>query len=304
MTHLLLAAPGRDVDRFAPLVDAYRANDVDVEILSYADRMPDWDTLVASAANRDAVLLAGPGQFAPRTALRAPFLDARNGRRVPVGWCPLKDRESTDRFVRTAARVQQRARDRRTVAVLGQWHPRYLHLADRIQTLLAGRTRTFRWTGEVIARDGLVRALGSGLGLGIYVGHGRAVGWVGYAGTRAGHFDDFRGEPLGGVVSLCCRTASRRRVGISYAEALPLKGVAAASLGAVTETRHTDNTRWAVRLCEVLASHVDTIGELVVRSAPPNASAFLPYRIIGDPLAPLAAERAGERRARAVPTYP
>ena len=100
------------------------------------------------------------------------------------------------------------------------------------------------------------------------------------------------------------RTASRRRTGLSYAEALPLQGVTAATFGAVGETRHTDNTRWAVRLCEAVACGVETIGELVVRSAPPSASACAPYRIIGDPLAPLSAERAGERRARAIPTYP
>jgi hypothetical protein len=140
--------------------------------------------------------------------------------------------------------------------------------------------------------------------LGIYVGHGRPIGWVGYRGLRAHHFEHFGGEPLGAIVSLCCRTASRRRTGLSYAEALPLAGVAAASFGAVTDTRHTDNTRWAVRMCETVLEGVDTIGELVVRSAPPSASATSAYRIMGDPLAPLSAPRTGETRARAVRTYP
>jgi hypothetical protein len=156
----------------------------------------------------------------------------------------------------------------------------------------------------VIGRDEVIDALGSGLGLAIYVGHGRSVGWVGYRGLRARHFDSFRGEPMGGVVSLCCRTASRRRTGLSYAESLPLRGVTAASFGAVSETRHTDNTRWAIRICETLALGVDTLCELIARSAPPNSSATAPYRLIGDPFAPLAAENSGAKRAGAIPTYP
>ena len=171
--------------------------------------------------------------------------------------------------------------------------------------LVEGRVRA----GDVedpraVTRDELVEALGSGVGLAIYVGHARSTGWVGYRGLRARHFDSFHGEPLGGIVSLCCRTASRRKTGLSYAEALPLEGVTAASFGAVTETRHTDNTRWAMRICETLSSGVDTLGELIVRSAPPNYSATTPYRLIGDPLAPLAAEHVGAKRAATISTYP
>ena len=185
--------------------------------------------------------------------LKAPFALDRGGRRVPVAWLPVTSPAALRRFAATAARVHRRARQRTTVALLGQWHPRYLHLADRIEKLLDRRVRTFRWTSEVIGRDEVVQALGSGLGLALYVGHGRSVGWVGYRGLRAHHFASFRGEPLGGVVSLCCQTASRRSTELSYAESLPLQGITAASFGAVTETRHTDNTRWAVRICDTLA---------------------------------------------------
>jgi hypothetical protein len=180
----------------------------------------------------------------------------------------------------------------------------YLRLSERIELLLKQPIQSFRWTSDVISREAVVDGLGVGLGLAIYLGHGRPSGWVGYYGMRKRHFDAFRGEPLGSMLSLCCQTASRRRIGLSYAEALPLMGVAAASFGAVTETRHTDNTRWAVRICECLNSGVKTIGELLVRAAPANASATLPYRLIGDPLAPLEAEIAGAQRAAAVPTYP
>lgn len=300
----MLAVPRGQIGRFHDLLDAYGETDIRVRLLPYTDAMPGWAELAAQCEDTDAVLLAGSARFAPRTTLPGPFLTMDDGRRVPAGWVPLRNPQTTDRFVKAAARVHRRSRERKTVALLGQWHPRYLHLADRIETLLEGRARTFRWTGEVIMRDDVVGALGSGLGLGIYVGHGRSVGWVGYAGMRARHFSAFRGEPLGGLVSLCCHTASRRRTSLSYSEALPLEGVTAAAFGAVGATLHTDNTRWAVRLCEVVRSGVDTIGDLIVRSAPPNPRASAQYRIVGDPLAPLAAGRGGEKRARAIPTYP
>jgi hypothetical protein len=90
---------------------------------------------------------------------------------------------------------------------------------------------------------------------------------------------------------------------LSYSEALPLLGVVAASFGATSDTLHTDNTRWAVALCDVLSAGASTIGELIVRAAP-SAGAVAPYRLIGDPLAPLAVPRKAVARAAAVPVYP
>jgi hypothetical protein len=204
--------------------------------------------------------------------------------------------------------VQRRAEQQVSVALLGQWHPQYLRVADRIESLLASRLALLRWTGEVIGREALLPALRTGLGLALYVGHGRPVGWVGYHGVRGHHFATASGtrdrEPLGALLSLCCRTASRRRVGLSYAEALPLQGVAAASLGATTDTLHTDNTRWAVGLCDALLAGARRIGELVVRGAPVSPEACAPYRLIGDPMAPLACEHIAVARAAAVPTWP
>jgi hypothetical protein len=217
---------------------------------------------------------------------------------------PIKNSATNRRFADAAARVQQRARQKSTVALLSQWHPRYLRMSDRLESLLHQPIETFRWTGDIITREGVVDGLSSGLGMALYVGHGRPVGWVGYYGMRTHHFESFSGQPLGALLSLCCRTASRRRTGLSYTEALPLLGVTASAFGAVTETRHTDNTRWAVRICECLSEGVDTLGELIVRAAPPNSSATTPYRLIGDPLAPLAAEFIGAERAAAVVTYP
>lgn len=301
---LRFAVPRGAVADFVPLLEAWEADGVRVEVVLYGAVMPTADRLVVRGDGLDAVVLAGSARFAPSTVLPGPFLDLRDGRRVPTAWLPLRLGAETRRFAVAAARVRRRARQRRTLAVLGQWHPRYLHLADRIEALLAGKVTTFRWTGDRIGTDEMVAALGTGLGLAVYVGHGRPVGWVGYHGVRARHFEQFDGEPLGGMVSLCCRTASRRRTSLSYVEALPLLGVTAASFGAITETRHTDNTRWAVGICDTLASGADTIGDLLVRAAPADRSASAPYRLVGDPLAPLASARSSAQRARAVVTFP
>ncbi|MFN8301661.1 MAG: C25 family cysteine peptidase [Saprospiraceae bacterium] len=301
---LLFVVPQTHRADFAELVLAWHAHGIAVEVLEYGEERPDVVELAARRAPLDAVLLAGPARFAPSTVLPGPIVHNAEGRAIPAAWFPIKSREANLRFAATAARVHRRGRQTSSVALLGQWHPRYLRLADRIETILQKDLPTFRWTGERIGRDEVVAALGAGLGLALYVGHGRPAGWVGYYGLRSHHFDTFDGEPLGGMLSLCCLTASRRRNGLSYAEALPLRGVTAASFGAVKPTLHTDNTRWAVRICEALTSGAQSLGELIASAAPPNPSAVLPYRLIGDPLAPLCAEKAGAQKAARVKVYP
>lgn len=302
---LLFVVPKTQRADFSELTDAWQAHGIGVEVIEYGDTWPNVAELTAQFPDLDAVLLAGPARFAPRTALPGPILENGAGRKIPAAWFPIRNPESTRRFAAAAAAVHRRPRQTPGVALLGQWHKRYLRLADRLETLLQNELPTLRWTGELIGREEVVKALGSGLGLALYVGHGRPAGWVGYYGMRAHHFEHFDGEPLGGMLSLCCLTASRWRTGLSYSEALTLQGVAAASFGAVKPTLHTDNTRWAVRICEALTSDgVGSLGELIVRAAPPNPSAVQPYRLIGDPLAPLVARKEGLRRAKKVKIYP
>ncbi len=289
---------------FAELLEAYHEHGIGVEVASYESAWPDVPAMAAQRPHLDAVLLAGSARFAPSTVLPGPAVTNGSGRLIPAAWLPIKTHATNQRFAAAAARVHRRARQTTSVALLGQWHPRYLRLADRVEALLQTSLNTFRWTSEVIGRQEVVAALGSGLGLALYMGHGRPVGWSGYYGMRTHHFEAFAGEPLGGLLSLCCLTASRRRTGLSYAEALPLLGVTASAFAAVKPTLHTDNTRWAVRICEALATGADTLGELIVRALPPNPSAVAPYRLIGDPFAPLSAENSGAKKARRVPTYP
>jgi hypothetical protein len=293
-------------------VAAWQDAGIDVEIDAFAGPAPDIGARVASAQpGLDAALLVSSARRAPGTSLPSPFAQRPDGRRIPLAWLPYRDDVGLRRFAAMAAHVQRRGGEQRAVALLGQWLPNYLRVSDRMVRITdAGGVRAFRWTGDAITREGMIDALGCGLGVGLYVGHGRPVGWAGYHGVRAHHFEvpipnharvPMR-EPMGAILSLCCRTASRRRVAISYAESLPLLGVAAASFGAVGDTLHTDNTRWAVGVCAALAEGVRTVGELLVRAAPSSPSGLASYRLIGDPLAPLGSADRSVRRASRVRT--
>ncbi|HOX26111.1 MAG TPA: C25 family cysteine peptidase [Candidatus Krumholzibacteria bacterium] len=303
---LLCAVPRGHAADLAPLFAAYAARRVEVRSWLYGGDVPEEPALGAAAADCDAVLLVGRGERAPGTVLSGPVLATASGRRIPIGWVPVVDRASLARFVSTAVRLHERAHSVPSVALLAQRHPRFLRLTDRIEAILDGgeRRRTvFRWTSDALVREDLIRALASGLGSAIYVGHGRPTGWTGYYGLRARHFDGFTGEPLGALIALCCRTASRRRTRLSFAEALPLKGVCGAVFGAVSATLHTDNTRWAVRLSDAYLHGARTLADLVLAALPATARQVAPYRILGDPLCPLRAPARGLRRARAVEVY-
>ena len=150
--------------------------------------------------------------------------------------------------------------------------------------------------------DDVVKALETGLGLGLSSDMGAVGGGLSRY-TRSALLR-FSWRSSGWHLSGVRRTASRLWVGLSYAESLPLRGVAAAAFGAIAATLHTDNTRWVVGLCEMLKQRVESVGELVIRSAPLQASASAPYRLLGDPLAPVSAAFAGAQRASAVRTYP
>ncbi len=290
-----------------PLREAYVAAGIRVREVRTGGGVPPSAALPDLVGAADALLLVGDRRRSPRTALPGPVLRLAAGRAVPAGWLPDAGPEALGRFARAAAHVHRREQAQVGVAVLSQWNPRYLRLAARIETLISqgeGALPAFRWSSDLLLREAMIDGVGSGLGLAIYVGHGRPIGWVGYRGTRAHHFPAESGEPLGALFSLCCLTASRRRTGLSFAEALPLQGRAAATLGAVRSTLHTDNTRWAVRLCTGLRQGARTVGDLVTRALPPTASAVDGYRLIGDPLAPLATPAAALDRARAIEVFP
>jgi acyl carrier protein len=188
--------------------------------------------------------------------------------------------------------------------VLSQWHPQYLRLAHRIEHLLQHEgLPVFGWTSDIVYREDMARGLRAGLAAAVYVGHGRPVGWVGYYGTRIHHLQAEAGEALGVLLMLCCRTASRCRTSLSFAESVPLKGIAGAAFGAIGPTTHLDNTRWAVGLCAALGKGARTVGELIIQAMPTSPQAYKSYRLLGDPVAPIVAAASAIEQASVIPVF-
>ena len=260
------------------------------------------EALCEAAAGADGLLLVGDRRRAPRTALPGPFLVDPAGRAVPAGWLPDLG-PGLEVFAKAAARVQRRAGPPGPLAVLGQWEPRYLQLAGRLEANLCRGGEppfpVYRWTSERITRADVVSGLRLGLGIGIYFGHGRPRGWAGYHGLRARHLVEAGGEPLGALLSVTCLTANRHRVGLSFSEAVVTGGAAAAAVGAVDVVAHVDNMRWMLGLADALRSGESRLGPALL-AASTRSLARTPYRIVGDPLALLAGTAEGTRRAERV----
>lgn len=275
----------------SPLLEVYREK-YGLVLLDHEGKIPDINQIAEFARDKEAILLIGNRRRAPRTVLPAPVIKNKDSQWIPCSWLPYVDNESLINFANAAVIVHTRNKfNKCTVALLGQYQERFLNLSDRIEFLLNRdniQVNVKRWTSDYIVREDLMENLEQGLGISIYVGHGRPVGWVGYHGTRIHHFPEVNPQPIGAMFSLSCTTASRRRIGLSFAEALPLRGMCAASFGAVENTYHTDNARWSIKLCESLEKRIpNTIGEFIVNSLPSSYKAITPYRLIGDPMAPL-----------------
>jgi hypothetical protein len=103
------------------------------------------------------------------------------------------------RFGEVIGKVHSRKKEIPSLALLSQRHPRYLSLSERMRDILKAdrKYKVFQWNAERVYREDMLTGLASGIGAAIYFGHGRPVGWVGYYGLRAHHFDGLSGEPLG-----------------------------------------------------------------------------------------------------------
>lgn len=301
--HLLLVYPTDMRLAGKCLSEAYSSLNIVTTCIEYSGRPPAVDFYTGHLNNTiNAVLVIGKKAYSPSTVLPGPFLFFQHTK-IPAAWLPLQKEDDIHTFIQTLKKVHHRKKSVPGMALLAQWHPQYLRLTQRMTDLLEDQIPVFKWTGDVITRENVVHALGSGLGMGIYFGHGRPVGWVGYYGMRSHHFEDFKGNPMGCMLSLCCKTASRKRTGLSYTEALPLMGVSAAAFGAVRETRHTDNMKWAIRICDAMNEGIDNLGDLLLYAEPPNIEAVEHYRIIGDPFAPLYSDMGSIKKAKAVAVF-
>lgn len=311
MTLLVEASPGLD-ETLRPWLEAHAAlRGVDV-VRALPDRIP---------AGVEAVVRVGDQRLSPARALRGPVLPTSDVRGwVPAGWVPAD--EGLPAFVAAAASAVRRA-DEAPVAILGQRSQRYARLAERLESNLKP-DQTVRWTAERITREDLLAALGCGLGLAVYLGHGRPNGWAAYRGLRSTHLlePEHRGSgrPLGALVSVTCWTASRWRTRRSFTEQAVGSGRAAAAVGSIRPVEHLASTRLVLALAGALQSNPPTtIGALMVRIALPvvpmrphltppagGQARLVPrpeagtLRLVGDPCAPLAAAAGAAAHARSV----
>lgn len=287
---LRLLVPKSATADLGPLVDAYYACGHCPEVDVYR-HTPNQDDLVRMLdTSVDAVLFVSSARRSARTLVDGPFVKLGH-KQIPIGLLALQSKESLAAFIRTMDVCAQRDQELLALALLSQRHPRYMRLVDRMHKSIGEDVYPLSWTSSDLVREDMLAALGLGLGLAVYFGHGRPSGWVGYYGLRAHHFDTNSTQPLGALLNLCCLTASRRKVGYSFAERLLFKGVTNALLAAVQPSLHTDNMRWAVGIAHALKAGARTLDELLVKAAPQQPSALNAYRIIGNPLAPITSSR-------------
>lgn len=303
---ILIIAPEAHFEALGVLRTAYEKVGVEVAHFPYENKLPPAATWLTATTGKDAVLLIAPSRRAPRTLTDSPLITRPDGLQIPIGLLMPKHPEELEVFAQAAAKVHLQQKAFPSLALLSQRHPRYKRLGERIEKILAphrDRIPVFNWSSDLVFQEDMIKGLAGGLGTALYLGHGRPVGWSGYAGLRAHHFTEKEGHPLGSILSLCCLTASRRKVGRSFSESLVLEGHTASCLAAVIPTLHTDNTRWAVRVTQVISEGVKTLGDLINAVQPMKPSALNAYRIIGDPLAPLWAPKAGVQFAKTIKTY-
>jgi hypothetical protein len=287
----VLGGPASALARLEPLIEAHRRRRP-VRVLTTLE------AIGGALDHADAVLLVGGVRKSPGRALSGVFLTAPNGARVPAGWLPDAGARLAT-YAKAATKALERA-GLGPAVVLGEYEQRALALADRV-TAESGAAPTFNWTAQRLTRAGLSDALGCGPGIALYVGHALAGGWAGYGGF--GHRDLGRvpaGNPVGALLSISCSAASRPRRGLSFCEEAALGGVCIAALGACGPTLHASNAELALALaCTLKNPGVTTLAALLL-AAPVRAGALDRYRIVGDPLAPLAGAPGCDAAARRI----
>ena len=291
-------------ENFLLLQNAYLKHSIDVEVFEYNER-PSYKIIQNQIKQQDAVLLIGDAKCYPKNALKYPFVQTLEKKKIPIAWLPIRKGDDLLTFSKTVDEVHGRTQDQCAIALLSQRHPRFIRIVDRMSTILETPSlQSYKWSSDLLLRESMIEGLESGLGLAAYFGHGRPIGWVGYYGLRSHHFETPNAKPIGALLSLCCKTASRKNTTLSFCEQLVLDGKTAASFGAVDSTLHTDNTRWSVGITKALLSGANTIADLIMDAIPKNLTAYQHYRIIGDPLAPIYSTNETVSFTKKIKTYP
>jgi Peptidase family C25 len=292
---LVVAGAGAALAALEPLLRAHRRERPVRVVPSAAAVAP----ILPGAAG---VLLVGGAPATPRTALPGPFLCAPDCSAVPVGWLPDAGPRLAI-YARAAAEVQSRCLKAGTAGpfiLLGEFDERALDAVERFAVLMPQEADVLRWTAERLPRPALIKALGLGAAAAFYFGHGLAGGWAGYGGFGKTCVAQMAGRPLGAVLSISCSSASRTRSSLSFCEELALSGGCAAAFGACGRTLHQPNVELGLCLAHALAENPrTTLGGLLLACQRMGA-ALARYRIIGDPLSPLAGAHGSGPAARTV----
>ena len=285
------------------IAQTYKKFNIQSEIVTYTQR-PDLQKIYDLMNDHQAVLYISSARSHPRNLVSQPFVEKQNQRMI-ISTLPLRNEEDALQFSKTIQEVHSRPQDYCAFALLSQRHKRFIRIVDRMRTILNSPLyNVYKWTSDLLLKENMVQGLERGLGLAMYFGHGRPIGWVGYYGFRSHHFTAQQTQPVGAILSLCCKTASRKRTSLSFTEDLVLKGKVASSFGAVDSTLHSDNTRWSVGISKAIQNGANTINELLLQAMPQRKSAFEHYRLIGDPFAPIYSTESAVNFANTVKTYP
>ena len=290
-------------ENFLYLRSVYIKHGIDIDVFDY-DIQPDHNLIQKRLRDHDAILLIGDSKYLPEDAVKYPFVETTQ-KKVPIAWLPIRHSDDLYTFSQTVDKVHSRSQDQCAIALLSQRHPRFTRIVRRMATIMdTPNFKPLKWSSDLLLREHMIEGLESGLGLATYFGHGRPIGWVGYYGLRSYHFDSPNAKPIGALLSLCCKTASRKDTMLSFCEQLVLDGKTASSFGAIDSTLHTDNTRWSVGITKALLNGANTMADLIVNALPKNLSAYKYYRIIGDPLAPIYSTNEATLFAKNIKTYP
>ncbi|MGB3199682.1 MAG: C25 family cysteine peptidase [Nodosilinea sp.] len=295
----VLVASAEAIARLTPLIEAHQKVGP-VRAIAVPSGVSTPKTVWQDAA---ALLWVDAERRSPRTGLPRWYLPGPGGEKIPVGWLPNAP-EHLSTYAQAAASLWQRPPHPGPLALLGGRDDRTQALLDRLETHLAPPLSHCRWSAERIPRGDLLYALGLGLGAALYLGHGFPTGWHSYGGLSHAHLREWQGKPLGALFCLTCHNASRHLSPLSFAETLVLSGRCGAVFAATGQTAHSLNQQLALRLGQAMVDLAATDQPLTLAACLQHPLVVnLPlqrYRILGDPMVPMAGSAGSAALALAV----
>lgn len=184
------------------------------------------------------------------------------------------------------------------VYVLGMMKPYYLDWANKIYNAFHASAsfngRTSKCLADTTTRAELVRKLGKGCSLVVYVGHGRSRGWSGYRGFRWHHMEVMRQRhPIGVLFHFSCDGLKANGSALPFGEQWVREGRACSSIAACDSLQlkplediaqafmDSVSVTGVIRIDEILFSMNATIKNLGNAEVERN---WRHFRFIGNPM--------------------